>query len=245
MSFSYLSNVPYSCVVSMKGYEYLRSAERIYSRSPPRTSWVHFSGHWRPSIHDRYLAHISRSWSTKDNSIEICKRWKEYKPTHMVSRSWSVKDNSVETSLECHQWSNTGHTSKTTSWWSLWCPVTRKREKIRDLFSLLWSMIWPAVFVYPASMIWSAVYSASMIWPAVFVYPALMIWSAVYSASMIWPAVYSAQIISAPMSVPIRKYTSDCISMEPKNRRWKVPDISELICERQLNRDISWMSPVS
>ena len=90
MSFSYISNVPYSCVVSMKGYEYLRSAERIYSRSPPRTSWVHFSGHWRPSIHDRYLAHISRSWSTKDNSIEICKRWKEYKPTHMVSRSWSV-----------------------------------------------------------------------------------------------------------------------------------------------------------
>jgi len=46
--------------------------------------------------------------------IETCKRWREYESTHMVSRSWSVKDNSIKTSLECHQWSNTWHTFKTT-----------------------------------------------------------------------------------------------------------------------------------
>ena len=63
MSFSYISNVPYSCVVSMNGYEYLRSAERIYSRSPPRASWVHFGGHWRTPIHDRYLhTHWAHTW---------------------------------------------------------------------------------------------------------------------------------------------------------------------------------------
>ena len=108
----YISNVSYSCVVFKKECEYLRTVERIYSRSPPRTSWVYFSRHWRPSIPDGYLEHISRSWSTKRQLNRDM--WDMNKSTHMMSRSWSVKDNSVDASLECHQWSNTGHTFKTT-----------------------------------------------------------------------------------------------------------------------------------
>ena len=141
ISLLYISNVSYSCVVFKKEWEYLRTVERIYSRSPPRTSWVYFGRHWRPSIPDRYLAYnltiwypgvdlqkttleieTCKRWREYESThmqkttleIETCKRWREYESTHMVSRSWSVKDNSIKTSLECHQWSNTGHTFKTT-----------------------------------------------------------------------------------------------------------------------------------